>query len=323
MSNDSGFAALFLIPIVLFLTGCSGGGSAATSAPLAVPPTQTQTQPQPLSTSGVAVNLQASNTTVTYQAAAVTASVTSSGIGNVTISAAGQSAIITLTTDASGNLSGVTIPAGNISDSVSRAGGTGRSLTDPLTLDFYYQLQDVFTSANGRDQTLGYTLSQVAAGQGLTSSAYGLWASTGNGTPSGAGALAFGNLTPATSVPATGSATFNGFTTGLGGATNGSAAFVLKGNAQIIANFASQAVTTNLTSIGTENISNNSSVLAFIPNLTGTSTISGNAYTGPISGGSLTGTINGNFYGSAAQETAGVWQASGGGNAWIGSFGAK
>jgi hypothetical protein len=60
-----------------------------------------------------------------------------------------------------------------------------------------------------------------------------------------------------------------------------------------------------------------------LPNLTGTSTISGNAYAGAISGGTLTGTINGNFYGSAAQETAGVWQASGGGNTWIGSFGAK
>ena len=312
----------FGMPVLSACSSGGGGGSVTAPAP-ALTQTSTQTQTQTPPTSGIAVNLQAANTMVTYQAAAATALGASNGAGNVTMSAAGQSATITLTTDASGNLSGVEIPAGNISDKVSGGSGTGRSLTDPLTLEFYYQLQDVVTSTNARDRTIGYTLSQLAAGQGLTSSAYGLWASAGNGMPSQSGALAFGSLTPATSVPTTGSATFNGFTTGMGGATNGSTAFVLKGTAQIIANFASQTVTTNLTSIGTDNISNNSTVLSLIPNLTGTSTISGNAYTGPISGGGLTGTINGNFYGSAAQETTGVWQASGGGNAWIGSFGAK
>ena len=60
-----------------------------------------------------------------------------------------------------------------------------------------------------------------------------------------------------------------------------------------------------------------------LPDLTGTSTLSGNAYAGPIAGTGLTGSINGNFYGYAAQETSGVWQASGGGNTWLGSYGAK
>jgi hypothetical protein len=250
-------------------------------------------------------------------------------MGNVTLAAVGQGATITLSTDASGNLSGVSIPAGNIEDTVSGGGGPGRSLTDPLTLDFYYQLQDVFAF----DNDSASTISQVAAGQGLTSSAYGLWASSGAGYgfwaatgkafSSDAGAFAFGNLTPPTAVPATGLATFSGFTIGFGGATDGSAAFVLKGNAQVIANFASQTVTTNLTNFQTDNISRNSTATALVPSLTGTSTISGNAYAGTISGPALIGTINGNFYGSAAQETVGVWQVSGNGNAWLGSFGAK
>jgi hypothetical protein len=296
---------------VLSLAACSsgGGGGAATTATFTPAPA-----PAAPATSGIAVNLQAAKSTVTYQAAAATALGASKGMGNIIMSAAGQGAIITLTTDASGNLSGVGIPAGGITASVSSASGNQRSLTSPFTLDFGFQLDDTFTFTN----TYSYTLSQVAAGQGLTSSAYGLWASTGNAPPSDAGTFAFGNLTPATSVPATGSATFNGFTMAMGGAADGSATFSLKGNAQIVANFATQTVITNLT-----NFSYASSAKGPLPDLTGTSAITGNAYAGAISGSGLAGTINGNFYGSAAQETTGVWQASGGGNAWIGSYGAK
>jgi hypothetical protein len=121
-------------------------------------------------------------------------------------------------------------------------------------------------------------------------------------------------------VPATGTATFTGSTIGVG-SINGTAIQALQGDAKIVANFASQSVSTNFTSLGTQNISTQAT--GSLPDLTGTSTLAGNAYAGSISGGGLTGTVNGNFYGSAAQETAGVWQASGGGNVWIGSFGAK
>jgi hypothetical protein len=51
--------------------------------------------------------------------------------------------------------------------------------------------------------------------------------------------------------------------------------------------------------------------------------INGNGYAAALSGGALTGTLNGNFYGPGARETAGVWQASGAGQVWVGSFGAK
>jgi hypothetical protein len=157
--------------------------------------------------------------------------------------------------------------------------------------------------------------------QMLNYAAYGLWVSDDAATAGRAGTFAFGSLTPTASVPATGSATFNGTTMGVGGATSGSTVYALQGNAQIIANFATQSVTANLTNLSTQNISTNAT--GSLPNLSGTSAISGNAYAGTIAGTGLTGTINGNFYGPAAQETAGVWQASGGGNAWIGSYGAK
>lgn len=311
--------AAFLAFGMPLLAACSGGGGGApASAPAPVTP-QTSTA----KTSGIAVNLQPPSTTVTYQAAAVTAVGAGKGMGNISIALVGQGATITLGTDSSGNLSRVVIPAGSIDDTLVAAGGSGRPLTDPLTLSFGFQLNDTLYFTNEQS----YALSQVAAGQGLTSSAYGMWAATGKSNPGDAGVFAFGNLTPAASVPTTGSATFNGFTFGAGGAINGASAtgssiYSLKGNAQIIANFATQSVTTNLTNFVT-GYSSSGSVSGPVPDLTGTSTISGNGYTGAISGGGLTGTINGNFYGSAAQETAGVWQASGGGNAWIGSFGAK
>jgi hypothetical protein len=306
--------AALLASCLLSLGGCSGGGGGGSPVAAAPPPAPVTPAPQ---TSGIAVNLQAAKTTVAYQAAAATVLGASKGMGNIIFSAAGQGATLTLSTDASGNLSGVIIPAGGITDTVSGAGGTGASLTSPLTLDFTFQLNDTLAFTNEHS----YTLSQVAAGQGLTSSAYGLWASTGGRLPGDAGAFAFGNLTPAASAPTTGSATFNGFSIGMGGAIDSGATHFLKGNAQIVVNFATQNVTTNLTNFVTGSYT--SSAKPSVPDLTGTSTIAGNAYAGAISGGGLAGTINGNFYGTAAQETAGVWQAAGGGNAWIGSFGAK
>jgi hypothetical protein len=106
--------------------------------------------------------------------------------------------------------------------------------------------------------------------------------------------------------------------------TDGGPTDALQGNVQIVANFSTQSVTTKLTGLTTERISPGSGkVTGTLPDLTGSSAISGNAYGGPISGVGMSGTINGNFYGSAAQETAGVWQASGNGKAWLGSFGAK
>jgi hypothetical protein len=237
---------------------------------------------------------------------------------NISITASGQGPTVTLTTDASGNLSFVDILAGKVQHNVAAgATGNGLSLASPARLDFTFQLNDTLAFPN--EET--YTISQVAAGQGLSSSAYGIWAVSGKTLPGDVGLFAFGNLTPATSVPNTGSATFNGIAIGAGGATNVGATYYLQGNAQIIANFGSQTVTTNLTNFVASSYA--TTAKTSVPDLTGASTIAGNAYTGPLSGGGLVGTIKGNFYGPAAQETAGVWQATGGGNTWIGSYGAK
>src|SRR5262249_37571292 len=135
-----------------------------------------------------------------------------------------------------GNLKNVQSPAG-----LATVTSFSASLFNPSKV-FDIDISNILCCSN----TYGITIYQAAAAQ-LTSSAYGLWASTIM-TPGGdMGAFAFGNLTPAASVPTTGSATFKGFTAGVGGASDGSAEYSLQGNAQIIANFATQRVTTNFT----------------------------------------------------------------------------
>jgi len=267
------------------------------------------------------LSFQPDNTTVSYQPASATALVTNAGVGGVAAAASGQGATITVTASGGAYTVVFNIPTTGttftqqFSEGAYDYGGIIGNL--PNTAQFAAMLSQIF----GFPNTNGAVITQSAGAQTLNYAAYGLWASGDTTTAGRAGTLAFGNLTPTASVPATGSATFNGTTIGVGGATSGSTVYALQGNAQIVANFATQSVTTNLTNLGTQNISTNAT--GSLPNLTGTSTISGNAYAGPIAGTGLSGTINGNFYGSNAQETAGVWQATGGGNSWIGSYAAK
>jgi len=307
--------AAMLASGALFLNACTAGGSPVGPLPAAPAPA--------VVTSGVPLNLQAANTTVTYQAASDTAIVTNTGARSAETAAAGQ-AKITLISDASGNLSKIVfnIPTsgGGVFSLQSPVMSGAVSLSSPDTIDFKRIAYNLLET-NGFPSTYLSTLSQVAGSQSLNFSAYGLWVASNIGTAGPAGTFAIGNMTPAASVPATGSATFNGSTVGVGGASAIGADDALQGTVQIVANFATQSVTTNLTHLSTQHVGTN--VVGSLPDLTGISTISGNAYSGPIAGAGLTGTVNGNFYGPAVQETAGVWQASGGGNTWLGSFGAK
>jgi hypothetical protein len=297
------------------LAACSSGGGTVTGAS---PVTQAVT-PTAAITSGIALNLQAAGTTVTYPAASNAATVSfSGGVGSILTTASGQGATVTLTADASGNLSktvlNIPTPSGTLTQtSIASGPCTGCGLSSARSIDLGFTLQDTYTFPN----EIGGNLSQLAGTQSLSWSAYGVWADTTAAFRGGS--FAFGTLTPVGSVPTSGSATFAGTTMGQGGSST--APYALQGSAQVTVNFSTHAVTTNLTNLATVNLSTNAK--GSLPDLTGTATLSGNAYAGPIGGGALSGTINGNLYGPAAQETAGVWQATGGGNSWMGSYGAR
>lgn len=305
-------AALSLASLLLAACSGGGGGGGMAAAPAPAAPAPVVTPP------GAPVNLQAASTRVAYPAAAVTGVVTSTAPGSVITSASSQGATITLGTDASGKLNALIF---NLPGLSVQYPAPLTSLSSPLSLD---SIASALNDNLGPGNSLGAVLSQAAAGQILSASSYGLWLHTDDSNTAQAGSFAFGNLTPAASVPVTGSATFNGFAIGTASTLNGGSLYAVQGNAQIIANFATQSVTTNLTNLAVGNQPYApAATITSLPNLSGTSAMTGNSYAGTISGGALSGTINGNFYGPAAQETAGVWQASGGGNQWIGSFGAK
>jgi len=306
--------AAFLALGMPLLAACSGGGGGGGTTAVPAP-----AAPAPVVTpAGSPVNLQAASTRVAYPAAAVTAVVTGTGTGSVITSASGQGATLTLGTDASGNLNAVVF---NLPGLSLQYPAPLTSLPSPLSVD---SIASTLNDNLGSRNSIGAVLTQVAAGQILSASSYGLWLYTDSANTAQVGSLAFGNLTPAASVPATGSATFNGFAIGTASTLNGGSLYAVQGNAQIIANFATQNVTTNLTNLTVHNEPYApAATITSLPNLNGSAAMTGNAYAGTISGGALSGTINGNFYGTAAQETAGVWQASGGGNLWVGSFGAK
>src|SRR5689334_19721956 len=104
----------FLAGCTLCLAACSGGGNGGGT--VTTPVTAT---PAPFTvSSGVAVNLQPANTTVTYQAAAT--------------DAVGQSPTVVLTTDASGNLATIVF---NVPGSPGSFSSQSHSLSSPLNVD--------------------------------------------------------------------------------------------------------------------------------------------------------------------------------------------
>ncbi len=281
------------------LAGCSGGGGGGAATTVPATPTPA---PAVQANGTVPLNLQAAGKTVSYPVAS-----TFDGAGPVST----QNGTITLTTDANGNINKLAF------DFPGRSLGVipTTDLSSPRTADAV-QLNGILSQTFGFPNTFGFTLSQVAGSQTLSASAYGVWADdmfkmTGDGRP-----FAFGNLTPAASVPATGSATYNGSVIGIG-LLNDSNGFALDGKVQVVANFSDQSVTASLTNLRTVGVP------GALPDLTGAVAISGNAYSGSIAGGALKGSIGGNFYGAGAAETAGVFQASGDGNYLFGSYGAK
>ena len=325
MKNNFCRVIAFWIVCPLSMAACSGGGGAqpnatASSVPAPSPPLAAQ-QTTPAPTVTAPANFQPANMTASYPITSAVSGPSSTGI--IPFSPAEGLTTATISTDGLGTFGRISISFPNVAGKIVTSDVNLTSISPQLG-----QLASMLKQVYGPylDDAEGLVLLQSAGTQGLNYSAFGLWAVSYENDPTGNGAgraypFAFGNLTPSPSVPVTGSATFNGTTIGLGGGGGANSLYALQGNAQIVANFSTQSVAAKFTNLTTQNIYTNAT--GTLPDLTGASTITGNAYSGPITGTGLTGSLSGHFYGPAAQETAGVWQASGGGNSWMGSFGAK
>jgi len=144
-------------------------------------------------------------------------------------------------------------------------------------------------------------------------------------------AFAFGVPTPQQNVPTTGEATYAGRTIGAG--TDGSGAqFAFTGHAQIQANFATGAISTNLSDFNTQSVATGVTA-PHVPDLSGSGNFnSPGSYTFGLGSEGKVGGVpvwlgqgSGALFGPNGEETAGVWSAKDSSdNITVkGSFGAK
>jgi hypothetical protein len=189
---------------------------------------------------------------------------------------------------------------------------TNISSFPPLTLSQLANLLQVVNTTVGAEGFIG-------EGPGLSHSAYGVWAQNGTSTSGRFGAVALGSPTLVGAMPLSGTGSYQGSTLGAG--IDGAGPYALRGNVTMSVNFGTGAASTTMSGIQRQHlVTNNVSVGA---DLSGTGTVSGNRVTTTLAGGGSSGGLHGTFYGPSAQEVAGAWRVTGGGNTAVGSFGAK
>lgn len=173
----------------------------------------------------------------------------------------------------------------------------------------------------------GSRANEIVVDPTLSFSSYGIWVNTTSLNMGNTGAFAVGQMTPAANIPTTGQAVYTGST--IGALVTGGGSFVLTGNAQLTANFLLMSVSGSLS--GMQAFANGTSTpwntltLGAAPITAGAGGPYAGAVTSPASGSlvALSGTYNGNFFGPAANETAGTWKVTGTGTTAFGAFGAK
>jgi hypothetical protein len=292
--------------LLMGLAACGGGGGGGSGSSAVLP------TPGP----APSVPFQAPNTTVTYNVDSATAYIINQSVASTTLEPSGggnniRTSSITVTTNATGAIS-------QLSLSIQSAGGPFfRTYTDigslpTLTLGQLSTLLQAVNTTVGAEGFLGEA-------PGLSYSAYGIWASNDTSTSGRFGAVALGSPTPVGSMPVSGTGTYQGSTLGAG--IDGAGPYALRGNVTMSVNFGTGAATTTISGVQRQNlVTNNVSVGA---DLVGSGTVSANRVSTTLSGGGSSGDLNGSFYGPSAQEVAGAWRVTGGGNTAIGSFGAK
>jgi len=285
------------------VSACGGGGGG-----------DGPTGPQPIRTT-----MQGPSTTKDYNASSAAFRFELVGATDKGIEAVDAGSLVTITTDSKGYITNLAIDTNTANvgffgegQPLGPPGGGVPSNADVLN-DLAAGVKEVLSGEAG---------SYGIAILDLNHSMFGGWVIT-DSAPGGwdgrAGVFAFGVETA--TMPATGEATYNGTAMGVG--VTGSQRYAFAGDAQVKANFAGMTVQTTFSNLNYHNVINNDT--GTLATLSGSGTITGHKYSGTISGGSgtINGTVQGAFYGPGAAETAGVFQATGGGTTLMGSYGAK
>ncbi len=225
---------------------------------------------------------------------------------------------VTLTVDANGNVTALTV-SGNQSSATFNAAngstfGTLSVIGAPNATTF--QSSDQKNIAIGANYTaLGYNYQS-----------FGVW-TTGIGTGSGnIGAISAGAATQNAALPTTGTATFNGSAGGVYVDPAGQG-FLAAANSTLTTNFGTHSVNYSTTGSAAVNPTNGAALQnPAILNMQGTLTYAAgsNNFSGPVTTSALNGNVKGQFYGPTANEAGGTFALTGSGvQAYVGAFGAK
>jgi len=307
---------ILICTVATLLVACGGGGGGgggSSSGGVTVTPFTSFSAIQPSST----VLIQGTATGTSYTSNIGTGYVTS--LGSPTTTSYGSSSV-TAVYNSSGSVSSLTLTP-NIGPATTYTNLTNITNGNLNTVAVY-----------GNNISGGTVTNEVvymyANGLGWNYQTFGVWL-TGEGTGSGyGGAASVGSITPVSGIPATGSATFTGYSAGYYTAATGQP-YLSAANMTATANFGTRSIAFNTT---------NTQISAF--NGTGTSAQSGlnlsgtlnyssgsNTFSGTLTSANsqLSGSANGQFYGPTATEIGGTYavKASTGVQSMAGGFGGK
>ena len=310
MHRFSKLLAVILSSSVLAACGGSGGSIGSTPTPT---PTPTPTTPAFTSFAAVQVNTPTTVPGSTKEGTLVISSTgaipsanvsdPTSGTGSVTFSVDAQRLIKTLTVTGSQssasfdqNSLAASIFVGNVPIATALSNQTGSNQAiyiDPYAVGFNYQ-------------------SFGAWGTGLVAGSTGRY-----------GAISAGAVTPASSVPATGTAIFRGYSAAIFTNPQGEA-YRYGADALFNVSFAGRSISLSTSNDIVTNINTNTTFRWTTP-MSGTMTwnAGANAFSGTLTTGNMTGTANGTFYGPGAVELGGTYVLKGGLGAMVGGFGGK
>ncbi len=279
---------------LLTLTGCGGGGSSTDTA--------NDIAPQPFSESGLSAgfDVEISDGTVT---------VTDQGISS------NSTAEIEYNSNGDVQSVSVTTPKGTIDWNDNS--GTINPITDNSV---------ILVSSDDRSKLGAFSDPYNA---GFDYQTFGIWFNKVDDSNRSFEAITIGTLTPDSAIPSTGSATFNGSTTGFYIDTGYDDPFLTQSDLELTADFENRNVTFTTSNTQKYNLANTAGFIDAsdldITNNTLSISEGSNKFSGQLTtDNGLTGGAEGKFYGPNAEEAGGVFSlvSTSGDSGYVGSFGA-
>jgi hypothetical protein len=304
--------SLFTLLFASALAACGGGGGGGGSAQIfsswsEIAPNKT------LRLTGISLNRD-------YTAPAPNYTVTEISPLNT------EDSTFSISYDSQPDIASIQLTTGSKTQTFSTSAGDGFATLGPIFGSKWYKISFAVDQAG---QDFGIALNSIYPGVDWSYQTYGAWY-TGGGTGSGyMASTSVGNQTLSSSIPASGTAVFNGFSSGFALTSDGERSIIVSSDFQATADFGSREVL----------FAASNSEAAFLnmleTNIDGrffdySGTLTYNSGTNLLAGSlntseGINSTVIAQFYGPNAEELGGVFEVSSPNDvgAYSGSFGAK